>query len=124
VEIFLKIIAPYFPGGSKIEEIQESEPHTPPGFCYLPASISEFPVSQITKTLRFGKINVMKILPIPSITSQRRPATLLNDEPEENSSSKVNTDQRKEQKGSTNPFSRKQTPRESEDNYPKDLKSS
>src|ERR1700683_2675861 len=43
VEGFLKIIAPYFPKGSKTEEMEDYEPHTPPGFSGPRTSIAEPP---------------------------------------------------------------------------------
>jgi hypothetical protein len=67
----------------------------------FPTSVNNFPASQITKTLRVGKINATKILPFPSIASQGNHATLLNRGPEGISSSKVSTDRRKEPEDST-----------------------
>ena len=71
--------------------------------------------------LEIGRIIIALIFPS---FSQGKLASLLNDGPEGYSSSKFNMDQRKEPEGSTNPFSRKRTPRESKDNFPKDSESS
>src|ERR1700734_3332746 len=43
VEGFLKRVAPYFPKASKTEDIEESEPRTPPGISGYPTSVSKFP---------------------------------------------------------------------------------
>jgi hypothetical protein len=68
-------------------------------------------------------LNVTRITPILSITSQGRLTTLLNDEPEGNSSRKVNTEGNKEPEDSADPFSGKHTPKEPKENTSKDLKS-
>jgi len=101
VEIFLKTVAPYFPRGSTTEKITLSKPRTPLSLSDFPTSVNNFPTSRITKTLRVGKINATKTLPIPSVASQGNRATLLNRGPEGISSGKVSTDQRKEPEDST-----------------------
>src|ERR1700729_3222642 len=101
VEIFLKTVAPYFPRGSTTEKITPPKPHMPLSLSDFPTSVNNFPTSRITKTLRVGKINATKTLPIPSVASQGNRATLLNRGPEGISSGKVSTDQRKEPEDST-----------------------
>jgi hypothetical protein len=107
VEGFLKRVAPYFPKASKTEDIEESEPCTPPGISGYPTSVSKLPTPQKTKTLKFEEVDTTRIAPIPSITSQERLATLLNDEPQGNSSRKLNTERNKESEDPTDPFSGK-----------------
>jgi hypothetical protein len=119
----LKRVAPYFPKASKTEDIEESEPHTPPSIASYPTSVSELPAPQKTKTLKFEESNATRIAPIPSITSQGRLATLLNNEPQGNSSGNLNTECNKESEDPADPFSGKHTPKEPKENYPKDSKS-
>src|SRR6202042_3424615 len=69
-----------------------------------------------TETLKFEEVNAAGVTPIPSITSQGRLATLLNDEPQGNSSGKMNTECIKESEDPTDPFSAKQTPKEPKEN--------
>ena len=107
VEGFLKRVAPYFLKASKTEDVEESEPCTPPGISGYPTSVSELPVLRKTKTLKFEEVDAAKVTPIPSITSQGRLATLLNDEPQGNSSRKMNTERNKESEDPADPFPRK-----------------
>jgi hypothetical protein len=118
----LKRVAPYFPKASRTEDIEESKPHTPPGISGNPTSISKLPAPQKSKTLKFEEANTTRIAPIPSITSQGRLTTLLNDELQGNSSRKLNTECNKESEDPTDPFSRKRTLKEPRENYSKDLK--
>ena len=69
------------------------------------------------------QVDAARITSIPSITSQGRLTTLLNDEPQGNSSGKLNVERNKESKDPIDPFSRKCTPKEPKENYSKDLKS-
>src|ERR1700683_4270317 len=124
VEGFLKKVAPYFPRASKAKDIGETEPRTPPGFSGYPTSVSEFPAPCKNRTLKFEEADAARIVPIASITSQGRLAALLSDELEENHSGKVNTDCNKEAEYSTDPFSRKHTPRGPKENVPENSKSS
>src|SRR6202167_3639892 len=71
VEIFLKTVAPYFPRGSTTEKITPPKPHMPLSLSDFPTSVNNFPTSRITKTLRDGKINANKTLPITSVASLR-----------------------------------------------------
>src|SRR6202167_4796701 len=116
VEGFLRRVAPYFPKPSKTEDIEEPEPRTPPGVSGYPTSVSELPALRKTKTLKFEEIDAAKVAPIPSITSQGRLATLLNDEPLRNSSGKINAERNKESEDPADPFSSKRTPKEPKEN--------
>ena len=116
VEGFLRRVAPYFPKPSKTEDIEEPEPRTPPGVSGYPTSVSELPALRKTKTLKFEEIDAAKVAPIPSITSQGRLATLLNDELQGNSSGKINAERNKESEDPADPFSSKRTPKEPKEN--------
>src|SRR6202050_690569 len=107
VDRFLKRVAPYFPKASKIEDI---------GISGYPTSVSELPALQKAKTLKFEEVDTARIAPIPSITSQGRLATLLNDEPQGNSSGKINIKCNKESEDPADPFSSKRTPKEPKEN--------
>ena len=120
----MKKVAPYFPNVSKAKDIGETKPHTPPGLSGYPTSISEFPAPRKNRTLKFEEADVTRIIPIASITSQGRLATLLSDELEGNYFRKVNMDRNKEAEDSTDPFSGKHTPRGPKENVPESPKSS
>jgi hypothetical protein len=120
LEGFLKRVAPYFPKASKTKDIEESKPRTPPGISSYPTFVSELPTPQKTQTLKFEEADATRITPITSITSQGRLTTLLNDEPQGNSSGKLNMERNKESEDHTNPFSGKRTPKEPKENYSKD----
>jgi hypothetical protein len=118
----LKRVAPYFPKASKTEDVEESKPRTPPGISSYPTSISELPAPR-KKTLKFEEADATRITPIPSITSQGRLASLLNDEPLGNSSEKTNAERNKESEHPADPSSGKRTPKEPKENYSRDSKS-
>ena len=63
VEGFLKVIAPYFPKGSKTEEMEDYEPRTPPGFSGPHTSIAEPPAPQRVRTLKFREVDATKVPP-------------------------------------------------------------
>ena len=107
MEGFLKTVSPYFPKGSKGEEVNDFEPDTPPGLSGLPTSITKLPASQTTKTLKFGEIDATKVPPIFSVTSHGKLAALLNGKPGGNSLGKTGIDQKKDSKNSSDPFSGK-----------------
>ena len=119
----MKRVAPYFPKASRTEDIEDSEPRTPPGISGYPTSVSKLPAPRKTKTLKFEEVDAARIAPIPSITSQGRLATLLNDEPQGNSSGKINTEHNKESEDPSDLLAGKQTPKEPKENNSKDFKS-
>ena len=85
----------------------ETFPEYDTGVSGYPTSVSELPALRKTKTLKFEEVDAAKATPIPSITSQGRLATLLNDKPQGNSSGKINTECNKESEDLADPFSSK-----------------
>ena len=72
--------------------------------------------------MKFEEVDTTRITPISSITSQEKLAALLNDEPQGNSSGKLNAERNKEPEDPVDPFSGKRTAKEPKENYSKDSK--
>jgi hypothetical protein len=73
--------------------------------------------------MKFEEADATRITLIPSMTSQGRLTTLLNNELEGNSSRKINTEHNEEPEDLTDLFFGKCTPEKHKENYPKDSKS-
>jgi hypothetical protein len=89
VEIFLKIVVPYFPKSQGMDSVRFPEICTPTGKSVPPSSVTELPPPRKFKSTQDEPNNCFHLAPLSTITSGRKLARLISDEP-------VNSSEREE----------------------------
>jgi hypothetical protein len=92
VEIFLKIVAPYFPKAQDLYNDGFPEIHTPTGKSAPLSSVTELPPPWKFRSAQEEPHNCFRLPPLSTITSGRNLARLISNEPIDSSEKEINSD--------------------------------
>jgi len=124
VEMFLKIVAPYFPKVQELDNYSFPELRTPTGKSAPPSSVTELPPPRKFRSAQGEPHNRFRLPPLSTITSGRNLTRLISDKPVTPSEKEVNSDYPPRAPwnnwhDSENPFSKETDPKEVNDKQDK-----
>jgi len=124
VEIFMKIVVPYFPKAQDMDNNGFPEIHTPTGKSAQLSSVTELPPPRKHRSTQEEFQNHFRLPPLSTVTSGRNLARLISDEPVDSSEKERNSNYPprtpwNNQDDSENPFLKDNNSKENKDSQDK-----